>query len=311
MPASAINTIKENEQEGIACLMAYDTEELPPLEWIRVFEAAARLGSFTAAAGELGLTQAAVSQRIRNLELRIGAQLFERRARGVTLSVPGEAWLPHVQSALSQLARSTSNLFAAPRRKISIAASGSVIELWIVPRLAVLRRALPHVQFSFETIQRLPDYALSEADLEIRFGDGGWQGVEASPLYAEELVPVAAPRLVAGAARWTDLPRIAVSGPRPGWRDWAIATGTAAPPVPLLRFDTFGQALLAAEAGAGVLLGSLPLCQGSLRAGRLVRLEEDSLGMEAGYWIVRPLDRPQFREFRVLVDLLTAPPLDE
>ena len=303
-------TIKENGQEDIDQLMAQDPDDLPPLEWIRVFEAAARLGSFTAAAGELGLTQAAVSQRIRNLELRIGAQLFDRRARGVSLSGPGEAWLPHVQAALAQLARSTSNLFAAPRRKISVAASGSIIDLWIVPRLAALRRALPHVQFSFETIQRLPDYALSEADLEIRFGDGAWHGVEASQLYAEELVPVASPRLIEGMAGWGDLPRIAVSGPRPGWRDWAITTGMPAPQVPLLRFDTFGQALLAAEAGAGVLLGSLPLCRASLRAGRLVRLEDDSLGMEAGYWIVRPLERPQFREFRVLIDVLTGPAFD-
>ncbi len=125
--------------------MADSNPSLPPLEWIRVFEAAARLGSFTAAADELGITQAAVSQRIRKLEQRLGAQLFNRQARGVSLSTQGESWLPHVQGALAQLLNSTANLFEAPRRKVTIAASSSVIELWIVPRLGdVARSAAAH-----------------------------------------------------------------------------------------------------------------------------------------------------------------------
>ncbi|HET7411970.1 MAG TPA: LysR family transcriptional regulator, partial [Pararhizobium sp.] len=150
--------------------MADPRNLLPSLEWVRVFEAAARLGSFTAAAKELGLTQAAVSQRIRNLETRLGVQLFDRQARGISLSTQGEAWLPHVQAALSQLTQSTADLFEAPRRKITIAASASVIELWISPRLAEIARRLPHLQLAFETIQRLPDYSRYEADFEIRFG---------------------------------------------------------------------------------------------------------------------------------------------
>lgn len=288
--------------------MAPSPDALPPLEWIRVFEAAARLGSFTAAAGELGLTQAAVSQRIRNLELRIGAPLFDRQARGVTLSTHGEAWFPHVQAALGQLTRSTANLFAAPRRKVAIAASASVIELWIAPRLPAIGRALPHLQLSFETIQRLPDYSRSEADFEIRFGEGSWPDAEARRLFVEELAPVASPDLVAGrSGGWHDLPRIATSGPRIGWRDWTMATGAPPPPAPLFRFDTFAQGLRAAEAGAGVLLGSLELCRAAIEAGRLVRLEGDSLRMEAGYWIAWPRARARFAERDVLLDALTAP----
>ena len=301
-------TIKEFWQQDLVSVMAERPDNLPPLEWVRVFEAAARLGSFTAAGGELGLTQAAVSQRIRNLELRIGAQLFDRQARGVGLSTQGEAWLPHVQAALGQLAHSTTNLFAAPRRKITLAASGSIIELWIVPRLPGIGRALPHLQLSFETIQRLPDYSRSEADLEIRFGDGMWPDMKAARLYAEDLAPVAAPNLLGkSAGDWQSLPRIATSGPRLGWRDWTIAMNAPPPPVPLLRFDTFVQALLAAEAGTGVLLGSLPLCRAALNAGRLVRLERKSLPMKAGYWVVWPVGRPRFPEFETLMNILTSP----
>lgn len=147
-------------------IMAENRQKLPPLEWIRVFEAAARLGSFTAAARELGLTQAAVSQRIRNLELHLGAQLFNRQARGVVLSTQGESWLPHVEAALTLLLHSAANLFEQPRRKITVAASGSVIELWIIPRLREIARRLPHVQLALETIQHLPDYERLEADLD-------------------------------------------------------------------------------------------------------------------------------------------------
>jgi len=282
---------------------------LPPLEWIRVFEAAARLGNFTAAARELGLTQAAVSQRIRNLELRLGTRLFDRQARGVSLSTQGEAWLPHVQAALAQLAHSTANLFEAPRRKLAIAASSSVIELWVVPRLAEVARRLPHLQLSFETIQRLPDYSRTEADFEIRFGEGSWAERNGQRLFAEELAPVASPALsTSNADDWQSLPRIAVSGPRIGWRDWAIAMETPPPPVPILRFDTFVQALRAAESGAGVLLGSLPLCRPALEEGRIVRLTEKPLRMEAGYWITWPRNRPAFAEHRTLIECLTEAP---
>jgi LysR family glycine cleavage system transcriptional activator len=301
-------TIKEFGQLDHVFVMAERTDNLPPLEWVRVFEAAARLGSFTAAGVELGLTQAAVSQRIRNLELRVGAQLFDRQVRGVSLSTQGEAWLPHVQAALSRLAHSTSNLFAAPRRKITVAASSSILELWIVPRLPSISRALPHLQLSFETIQRLPDYSRTEADLEFRFGNGVWAEMNATRLYVEELAPVAAPRLLeTSTGDWQSLPRIATSGPRLGWRDWAIAADAQPPPVPMLRFDTFVQALRAAEAGAGVLLGSLPLCQSALEGGRLVRLEGRTLSMETGYWVVWPAARMQFREFETLMNILTSP----
>jgi LysR family transcriptional regulator, glycine cleavage system transcriptional activator len=224
--------------------MAVQRDALPPLESIRVFEAAARLGSFTSAAQELGLTQAAVSQRIRNLELRLGAQLFTRQARGVILSLQGEAWLPHVQAALAQLVHSAANLFESPRRKVTIVATASVIDLWIVPRLPQIARSLPHLQISFETIEHLPHLPRTEADFEILFGEGSWPEREARPLFSEKLSPVAAPALLSGlSGDWQALPRIAILGPRVGWRDWSTAMGESPPPAPLLRFDTFLQGI--------------------------------------------------------------------
>ena len=93
-----------------------------PLEWIRAFETAARLGSFTAAAAETGLTQSAISQRIGHLEARLGTRLFLRHARQISLTPEGEAWLPHVQLALEGLRDSAEALFGVARNRLHQAA---------------------------------------------------------------------------------------------------------------------------------------------------------------------------------------------
>ncbi|WP_040478593.1 LysR family transcriptional regulator [Halomonas smyrnensis] len=267
--------------------MAESTALLPSLEWVRVFEAAARLGSFTAAARELGLTQAAVSQRIRHLEERLGVSLFERQSRGVTLSLQGEAWLPHVQQALERLTHSADSLFAAPRTRLSLMASVSMIELWVVPRLAELQAVLPRRQLILSTMHRWPDYAQAEADLDIRFGEGDWPERVSHRLFGEALTPMATPALLARVDDWRRLPRIAVAGPRLGWREWDQQREERPGPMPVVRLDSMVQALRAAEAGAGVLLGSLPLCQAALEAGRLRRVSPETLPMVEGYWLTR------------------------
>ncbi|MCB5412000.1 LysR family transcriptional regulator [Pseudogemmobacter faecipullorum] len=282
------------------------SRDLPPLDWIRVFETAARHLNFSAAASELGLTQAAVSQTIRKLELRIGAQLFNRHPRGVSLSTQGEAWLPPVQLALRQLGRSTADLFAAPRRKVVIAAPASMTGLWLIPRLARISQALPQLQIQCETIHQLSDAARIDADFELRYGAGLWPGRAAVPVFREALLPMAAPELMTPGRAWRDLPLIATSGPRPGWQEWVAARGGAAP-LPRLRFDTFMQSLQAALAGAGVLLGSLPLAAAALEEGRLVLLADQPLGTGEGYWITWPETAAPFREKARLLDLLLAP----
>ncbi len=282
------------------------TTTLPPLEWLRVFEAAGRLGCFTAAGSELGLTQAAVSQRIRNLEARLGVRLFLRLPRGVELSADGEAYLPHVQNALNAMLRSTTDLFGAPRRKITIAAPHSAAQLWIAPRLVALAAALPNLQVSVATVHRPADYSAADADFEVRFGTGNWPGRRAVRLFEEVLTPVAAPSLIEGAgADWRRLPQIAVSGPRDGWREWAAATGVAPPRPPSLRFDSFAPALYAAMAGAGVLLASLGLTLPALETRGLVRLPERSIQMEKAYWLTWPVSISTFTDHEIIVSALS------
>lgn len=277
-----------------------------PLEWVRVFEVAGRTGSFTAAAHEVGLTQAAVSQRIAHLESRLGARLFSRQARGVTLTVEGEAWLPYVSRALQGLQRSADELFGKPLTKLVISASASVHQLWIVPRLARLGHDAQY-QISLATMTIDADFARSDAMLEVRYGDGRWPGVVSARLYREVLCPLATPHCAAGMPRWQGLPHIAVSGPRPGWQEWTTRTAAGAPPIPRYRFDSFVSAWAAARAGLGVVLGSVPLCESELSSGELVRLSEHTLTPDAGYWLTARQDLLPVRQWEQLAACLCDP----
>lgn len=258
-----------------------------PLDWIHAFEAAGRLGSFTAAATETGLTQAAISQRIGHLETRLGVALFIRKPRGVILSVEGEAWLPYVTHALGTLRHSSEELFGIQRTRLTVWSSASVLEHWIAPRLAGLSLGAD-VQLSFKTLMLASEDNPQLRGVRLRYGSGDWNIAHRARLFDEELVPVAAPALMQGRApdHWQDLPRIGLSGPRMGWHEWAAQTGDAPTPIPHLRFDTFTAAFSAARAGAGVLLASLPLIAPALESRALIRLSTHSLRSESSYWMV-------------------------
>lgn len=258
---------------------------LPPLEWIRAFEAAARLGSFTAAAEDLGLTQAAVSQRIGQLEKHLGTPLFDRRARAISLTVEGEAWLPHVRHALEGLRDSTEGVFGTGHQRLTLSASQTVIEQWLLPRLGRLQ-TLTKSEISIQSMVVGTHDAPQDDVIRIRYGTGDWPHPYRARLYAEEISPVAAPSLAARAGHWTALPRIACAGQRPGWHAWAAEFGIPTTPMPGLRFDTHLSALGAAKAGLGVFLASLPLCVEALATGALVRLDPASLSHHESYWML-------------------------
>lgn len=277
-----------------------------PLEWIRAFEAAARTGSFTAAAQEPGVTQSAISQRIDKLERRLGTQLFLRQARSIALTVEGETWLPHVQTAFESLRQSSEGLFGVARSRLTISASSSMIDLWILPRLARLTAGID-AQLSFRTMVLASDTAQEDDMIRIRYGTGEWPVAFKTPLYNEEIAPVAAPGLLNSGTRWTELPRIALSGPRPGWSDWAGRFGVPTTPLPVLRFDTFATALSAARAGQGVLLASLPLCTADLDAGNLVRVSNDSLSNHQTYWLLGAREAISRHQWQQLETVLRAP----
>lgn len=269
--------------------------ELPPLAWIRTFEAAARLESFSAAAGELALTQPAVSQHIRQLEAKLDRQLFRRLRHGVELTADGTAYLPHVQAALAGLTRATRDLFGADTPNlVSIAAPASISTLWLAPRLGALRAAHPGIAITVASVHRPVDYAAVGADIEIRFAESGLAERTALPMMAEELTPVAAPALLTATpdGDWTRLPALALTGPRAGWSAWARLADIAPPSQIVARFDSFLPALEAARAGAGTLLASLPLSRDALANGSVQRLSEVVLTVAGRHWVTCAADAP-------------------
>ena len=254
-----------------------------PLEWVRAFEAAGRTGSFTAAARDLNVTQAAVSQRIAQLEARIGRPLFIRGPRGITLTVDGEAWLHHVTDAFQMLRDSYADIFGAERKRLTISASASVIELWLtrkLPNWPVADR--PEIIFSTRILQSSPQQR--DANLRIEYGRGDWPETRKVPLFKERLCPVVAAHVDQDPS-WENLPRIGVSGPRAGWQDWCEASGRPLATLPKLRFDSFAAALAATLTGEGVLLASLPLCEHLIRDGKLVQLSQTVLEPAETYWM--------------------------
>ncbi|WP_170326392.1 LysR family transcriptional regulator [Ruegeria arenilitoris] len=269
---------------------------LPPLDWLRVFEAAGRLGGFSAAAKEFGLTQAAVSQRIANLETWLGRTLFVREARGVSLTVEGESYLPLVQDSLQALERNTEDLFGKSPRELRVAGLSSHIYALVLPCLPAFLEMRPKVQVMTDSVARRSSLDEEKTWLQIRYGRGTWPGREAALIAQEVLVPMAAPGVGWGA------PLVDQRGERPGWRDWAAAAGMDDLPPARVSFDSMGHAIAAARQGMGVVLGSVPLASGQLRCGQLCRLDLPKLETREGYWLTWPEDRVRSKKQRALID---------
>ena len=253
----------------------------PSLDSLRVFEAAARSLSFTAAAAELRVSQAAVSQRIRALEHYLGAALFYRRGRRLILSEVGAAYMLPVRDALQRLDAATGQLFPRMGSKVlSLRLSASLATLWLMPRLPNFHDRHPGIDLRLITVIS-PEAPGGEAgvDLEIRQRPEPGPGEVSERLMEVEVFPVCGPALLEGPlplAEPADLARHAllhVIGYDEDWQSWLKAAGV--PDMDLARgqqFDASHLAVRAAEDGAGVALVRSPLVAGSLAAGRLVRL---------------------------------------
>ncbi|KZM50369.1 LysR substrate-binding domain-containing protein [Labrenzia sp. OB1] len=239
-------------------------KSLPNLLWLRSFEAASRLGSFTAAGSELGLTQAAVSNHISALETQLGHQLFERTTRKVNLTASGRAYLPSVRKALQDLALSTEGLFGnRTAGTVTIRAPISEAALIIAPALTDFQRQHPELRIRLLSAIWADTVLESGIEIEIRLGTGSWPGAHAEPLGTEVVVPVCAPGLAAAIRSPHQLlehPRIHVLGFDDHWPRFFETIGlTAEAKHPGITVDTSLAAveLAAARGGTALLLGKI------------------------------------------------------
>ncbi|PMS18503.1 LysR family transcriptional regulator [Trinickia dabaoshanensis] len=282
-----------------------DQGRLPPLQMLSVFESAARLASFTAAARELGSTQPAVSQRIVQLEAELGTPLFERGHRGVTLTTDGRRLYEAVRQSMATIRDAVSEIRAARAKgALTILTDAGFATYWLVPRLMDLRRHLPDVNVKVVTSQLAFDPRRDHADVAIAFGDGDWAPCTATRLFPEEVVPVCSPQFRAAhsqIAEPADLYAAHLLHVQPteperwlGWNGWFGAHGLSAPPDHHgSTFNSYALVMNAALTHQGVALGWLPLVDELIASGQLVALFEEPVSTARGYFLVCPPARPE------------------
>ncbi|KAA0686651.1 transcriptional regulator GcvA [Azospirillum brasilense] len=287
--------------------MAY---RLPPLNTLRLFEAAGRHQSFKAAAEELHLTPSAVSHGIQTLEEWLGVELFLRGNRSLSLTPAGRAYLPRVRDALHALALATESVPGrAPSGRLSVSAAPTFALRWLIPRLPAFQERHPAITVALDTAHRVVEFPRDGIDAGIRLGRGDWPGLAALKLMEEDLVPVAAPALAARIACPADLaavPLLHVADVSEDWTAWAEAAGL--PPSALddglkrgLRLDAIHMAVDAAVRGLGVIIGRRPTVDPELASGQLVEVMGPRLRAKSAYWLVTAQDslrRPEVAAFR-------------
>lgn len=282
--------------------MAY---RLPPLNALRLFEAAGRHMSFKAAADELSVTPSAVSHGVQGLEDWLGVPLFVRGHRSLSLTPAGAAYLPEVRAALVQLARATRELPGRrPSGRLVVSAAPTFALCWLLPALERFRDRRADVEVTLDTSRQMLDLSREGIDAAIRMGTGQWPDLTADVLVRERLVPVCAPALVPSLQRPEDLfhvPLLHVATVAEDWAAWARVRQVEGLDVSRgPRFDTLQMAWEAAARGQGVALGRLPLVARDLEAGRLSAVLGPPVEAETAYWLVMDPNsqRPETVAFR-------------
>jgi len=267
-----------------------------------MFESAARLASFTAAARELGSTQPAVSQRVVQLEEALGAPLFERGHRGVTLTEDGARLFDAVRRGLDIIRAATSDIRSRhAQRTLTLATDFGFATYWLMPRLPQFKALMPDVDVKIITSQNVPSATGEHADVVIAFGDSqtDWGARHALKLFPERVTPVCSPALVAARGKphtpadLLALPLLHLEPTHPerwmSWAAWFDAHGLAAPPAPgRFTFNSYALVAHAAVMGQGVALGWAPLIDELVATGQLVTLCDTPVVTDRGYVLVTP-----------------------
>jgi LysR family transcriptional regulator, glycine cleavage system transcriptional activator len=291
--------------------MATD-QELPPLNAIRTFEAAARRGSFVAAAKDLHVTHWAVGKQIRLLEDWLGVPLFERRTRGVALTDQGADLLTDVSSALSRLTSAAGRLRGpqATRRVSGIVRVNvlpSIALRWLLPRLSKFQESYSSVEVKISTTSRKLRYVGTAFDIGIRSGVEHEGGIQCETLMADRRLPVCSPRILRDRPieNAQDLRRHTLlhsTTTRFAWPRWLMAAGVPnLNPARDLELDHVYLQIQAAVDGLGVALASLPLIEADIAAGRLICPLAAPEFRADDYQLLVPVDRlhdPAIKAFR-------------
>jgi LysR family glycine cleavage system transcriptional activator len=266
---------------------------LPPLNWLRAFEASARALSFTAAAQELHMTQSAVSQQIKSLENALGRTLFYRRVRGLELTDEGRGYLPTVQAAFATLEEGTAVLVGRNDPDVlELHANLSFAMFWLSPRLGRFMDEHPWVHLNVATSIWPQEKPRDSAAIEIVFGQGKWESRVGQRLTRDSVFPVCTPELAQRIRSVPDLLQqrlFDLPGTLQSWDAWLEAGGHGALPTPPVhRASTWTLSLEWAQQGLGVALAHDTVARDLIAAGRLVRPVPFAMPMKEAYYLIAP-----------------------
>ena len=268
---------------------------LPPLNAVKAFEAAARHLSFTRAAEELFVTQAAVSHQIKALEDYLGLKLFKRKNRALLLTEEGQSYFLDIKDIFSQIAESTERLLARSAiGSLTVSMSPSFAIQWLVPRLSKFSEKNPEIDVRIKAVDKEIDHLSDDVDVAIYYGEGHWPDLRVDKLRNEVLIPVCSPTLINGPKpieKPEDLKfhTLLHDMTRADWQMWFKQCGVSGINVnqgPI--FSHSSLVLQAAAHGQGVALGYSVLAAPDIKAGRLVVPFQEVLVSSNAYYLVCP-----------------------
>jgi DNA-binding transcriptional LysR family regulator len=293
--------------------MPEQRRNLPSLDHLRGFEAAARNLSFTRAAEELFVTQSAVSRQVKTIEDHLGVALFARRHRALLLTEAGHELYRATAQALRQLSDAATKIKGrGAGRTLTVTATIGFASLWLIPRLTDFRNQRPDIDIRISANNKMLDLEREGIEVAIRYCMPKAAPENAVKLFGEVVLPVCSPKLVTRAAplaRPEDLRHhILLHYERPEgvtpWLSWTVWLETmqlpGLKPVGSLRFSQYDQAIQAAINGQGVALGTSPLVRQLIRQGRLTAPLEKKFESSRAYYLVisaDAADRPEVQDF--------------
>lgn len=280
------------------------------LSAIRSFEAAARNGSFRAAASELNLSPSAISHAIDNLEQGLGTALFERDGRAIRLTSDGEQLMRHVANAFEELRRGIDIVTNRGPKLLRLHCAPSFAAQWLSPRLPGFLAAHPDISVRLAASTDYAPFTNDEFDVDIIYGQPRATNVAVTPLPEETVTPLCSPEIAERIAASSDLAELTLiqsDRKQVRWADWFVLNGLEVPrQANSMRFDRSFLAIAAAADGLGVALESTLLAERELKSGRLVApLRERSESIRyTGHYLISSKAGPMRRTVRVFSEWL-------
>lgn len=281
---------------------------LPPLKSLQAFRHAAELGSFKAAAEQMHVTQAAISQQIKTLEAHLGMQLFHRGIREIELTSEGQLLLPYISRGFSALEQGVTQLIDDPHpERLTLSTVPSFASRWLVPRLGQFQEQVPEMNIRLTPGLKLESFEDGELDLTIRYGEGNYPGLKSELLFTDSLIPVCHPLLINQQQPITEqlakLPLLADSGPDVSqvWPEFISLIGLPAEQNNTRLAATDSNMLVdALLAGQGLSILRFSVVYELIERGQLTCPLHHPLRTSYRYYLVAPehhFKRPKVRQF--------------